>query len=338
MIAGKMSAVKNKVLLIGSIIHAQKEWTSLNNVAELLELTSKNRSEFLSDLRGKYSDITAIYSTFQGSGATGRFDKELAENCPDTLKMICHNGAGYDLIDVPEFTKRNIQVSHTPSAVDNATADTNMYLIIGALRSFGKGAIELRKGNWVSTTAEANDPQGKVLGILGLGGIGRAVRDRAFAFGFSKVLYYNRTQLSPELEGEAEYVPFDELLKQSDVLSLNLPLNPNTRHIINKEALDKCKDGVTIVNTARGAVIDEQALVDGLKSGKVKSVGLDVFENEPKIHPDLLANEDVLLLPHMGTHSVETRKLMEVTVIDNIRSGIETGKVINLVPEQKGKF
>lgn len=329
---------RGKVLLIGSIVHATKEWASLGNVAELVELTSKNRAEFLQDLKGKYSDITAIYSTFQGSSITGRLDKELADACPSTLKFVSHNGAGYDLIDVQHFTDRGVQVSHTPSAVDAATADTNIYLILGALRNFGKGAIELRKGNWVKTTEEAHDPEGKVLGILGLGGIGRAVRDRASVFGFSKILYHNRSRLTPELEGNAQYVPFDELLKQSDVLSLNLPLNANTRHIINKEAIDKCKEGVVIVNTARGAVVDEQALVDGLKSGKVRSVGLDVFENEPTIHPELLNNEDVLLLPHMGTHSIETRKLMEATVIDNIRSGLETGKLINIVPEQKGKF
>lgn len=156
---------------------------------------------------------------------------------------------------------------------------------------------------------------------------------RAVTMGM-KIQYYNRRRLSVEQEnaaGNAKYVSFEELLATSDVLSLNLPLNPNTRHIISRAEFAKMKDGVVIVNTARGAVMDEAALVEALDSGKVASAGLDVFENEPEIHSGLLKNENVLLVPHLGTHTYETQKSMEVLVIDNIRAAITEGKLLTPV-------
>jgi glyoxylate reductase len=149
-----------------------------------------------------------------------------------------------------------------------------------------------------------------------------------------KIQYYNRNRLTPDEEkaaGNAQYVSFEELLATSDVLSLNLPLNSTTRHIISHAEFAKMKDGVVIVNTARGAVMNEAALVDALESGKVKSAGLDVFENEPNIHPALVKNKSVLLLPHMGTHTRETHKTMEGMVVDNIRSAITKGELLNPV-------
>jgi lactate dehydrogenase-like 2-hydroxyacid dehydrogenase len=149
-----------------------------------------------------------------------------------------------------------------------------------------------------------------------------------------KLQYHNRHPLSSDEEkaaGNAKYVTFDELLATSDVLSLNLPLNPSTRHIISHAEFAQMKDGIVIVNTARGAVMNEAALVDALESGKVASAGLDVYEDEPTIHPGLLKNENVLLLPHMGTHTLETHKTMEVMVIDNIRAAITKGHLINPV-------
>jgi len=156
---------------------------------------------------------------------------------------------------------------------------------------------------------------------------------RAITLGM-KIQYYNRNRLSPEQEkaaGDAKYVSFDQLLATSDVLSLNLPLNPKTRHIISRAEFAKMKDGVVIVNTARGAVMDEAALVEALDSGKVASAGLDVYEDEPNIHPGLIKNENVLLVPHLGTHTYETQKAMEVLVIGNIRSAITKGKLLTPV-------
>jgi len=149
-----------------------------------------------------------------------------------------------------------------------------------------------------------------------------------------KAIYHNRNPLSEEMAGGAKYVSFEELLAQSDVLSLNLPLNKNTRHIISTAEFKKMKKGVVIVNTARGAVMDEGALVEALKSGHVASCGLDVYEEEPKIHPGLIENPHIMLLPHMGTWSVETQTSMEDWCIGNIRSAVETGKLKSPVPEQ----
>lgn len=185
-----------------------------------------------------------------------------------------------------------------------------------------------------------------------MGGIGSAVAHRAKAFGM-KIQYHNRRQLPASEENGAKYVSFEELLKTSDVLSLNLALNPSTTHIIGKEQFNQMKDGVVIVNTARGALIDEAALVDALKSGKVWTVGLDVFEEEPKIHPGLLECENAVLLPHVGTATFETqvccvgkrkkirKKLtwlqreMEILVLDNLKSAITSDKLLTQVPEQK---
>lgn len=139
-----------------------------------------------------------------------------------------------------------------------------------------------------------------------MGGIGSAVAKRAKAFGMT-IQYHNRHRLPEEQEEGAKYVGFEELLKTSDVFSLNLALNPSTRHIIGKEQFDMMKDGVVLINTARGPLIDEAALVEALKSGKVWTAGLDVFEEEPKIHPGLLDNENVVLLPHIGTGTFETQ-------------------------------
>ena len=161
-------------------------------------------------------------------------------------------------------------------------------------------------GKWRGNFALGHDPKNKTLGILGMGGIGSAVAHRAKAFGMN-IQYHNRHQLPPNKEDGAKYVSFEELLKTSDVLSLNLALNPSTRHIIGKEQFAQMKDGVIIVNTARGPLIDEAALVDALKSGKVWTCGLDVFEEEPKIHPGLLECENAVLLPHVGTGTFETQ-------------------------------
>jgi glyoxylate reductase len=171
------------------------------------------------------------------------------------------------------------------------------------------------------------------MGVLGMGDIGQAMAVRAITLGM-KIQYYNRNRLSEEKEkaaGNAKYVSFEELLATSDVLSLNLPLNPKTRHIISKPEFAKMKKGVVIVNTARGAVMDEAALVEALDNGKVASAGLDVYENEPEIHPGLIRNENVLLVPHLGTHTYETQKEMEVLVIDNIRSAVTTGNLLTPV-------
>jgi glyoxylate reductase len=240
------------------------------------------------------------------------------------------NGAGYDQISVPALEKRGVQLSNTPGAVVNSTADTGIFLLIGAMRNYNKGIVDLRQGKFKSGVPRGHDPSGKVLGILGMGDIGKAMATRATSLGM-KIIYNNRRRLSPLQEGVAQYVDFDTVLAKSDVLSLNLPLNPGTRLIISTNEFAKMKDGVVIVNTARGAVMDEAALVKALEQGKVSSVGLDVYENEPKIHPGLLDNDNVLLLPHLGTHTYETQKAMEILTIDNIKSALVKGQLLTRV-------
>ncbi|KAL4787436.1 D-isomer specific 2-hydroxyacid dehydrogenase [Aspergillus varians] len=322
-------------LLIGDITHARKEWEDLSSILTLKEFPSGTREEFISNLKdGKYDDLVAINRSNASTKFTGPFDEELVSLLPKSLKYICHNGAGYDNIDVAACTKKGISVASTPVAVNNATADVGIFLMIGALRQAYVPLTAIREGKWHGQATLGRDPQGKVLGILGMGGIGREMANRARAFGM-KIQYHNRSRLSPELENGATYVSFDDLLATSDVLSLNLALNASTRHIIAEKEFQKMKDGVVIVNTARGALIDEKALVAALESGKVLSAGLDVYENEPVVELGLLNNPRVMLLPHIGTMTYETQKEMEILVLDNLRLAVEKGELITQVPEQK---
>jgi len=166
-----------------------------------------------------------------------------------------------------------------------------------------------------------------------MGGIGSEVAHRAIAFGM-KIQYYNRNRLPSSKEMGAKYVSFEDLLKTSDVISLNLSLNASTTGIIGKKEFGLMKEGVVIVNTARGKLMDEGALVDAIESGKVWSAGLDVYEEEPKIHPGLLKSDKVVLLPHIGTGTKETQKAMELLVLENVKSALEKGTLITQVPEQ----
>ncbi|KAG9498720.1 hypothetical protein J7337_009531 [Fusarium musae] len=330
-------ADKPKVLFLGSTKQAHEEFASLCEIIEPVYPQSNERSAFIEETKsGAFDGVKAIYRTNESVGITGLFDAELLDVLPKSLKFICHNGAGYDQIHVSECTSRGIRVSNTPTAVDDATADITIFLLIGALRNISSSIFTLREGTWRGSPPASlgHDPQGKVLGILGMGGIGRNVARKARAFGMT-VRYHNRSRLSPDLEDGAEYVDFERLLKESDVLSLNLPLNPKTRHTIAKPQFDIMKRGIVIVNTARGAVMDEAALVEALESGQVASAGLDVFENEPEIHPGLLKNKNVLLVPHMGTWTVETERLMEAWAMDNVRLAVTEGKLKSIVSEQK---
>lgn len=207
--------------------------------------------------------------------------------------------------------------------------------MLGALRRMTIHLTNLRKGEWRGKNfGLGHDPKNKTLGILGMGGIGQAVAQRARSFGMN-IQYHNRSRLPESEEQGAQYVSFDDLMKTSDVLSLNLALNNKTRHIISKPQFNIMKEGVVIVNTARGPIIDEAALVEALDSGKVYSAGLDVFEEEPKVHEGLLRNDNVFLLPHVGTATWESQKGMELLVLENLRSAVEGKGLVTQVPEQK---
>ncbi|ROT41164.1 D-isomer specific 2-hydroxyacid dehydrogenase [Sodiomyces alkalinus F11] len=327
-----------KVLQLGYFEQAPESLAEIGHLAQILRPKATTRPDFIEECKsGAFDEVSVIFRTLESAEVTGRFDEELVASLPPSVKFVCHHGAGYDSIDVQACTKQGISVSNVPTAVDDATADTAIFLMLGALRNFNIAMTSLRKGEWDGNPPPAmgRDPQGKTLGILGMGGIGRNMAKKALAFGM-RIQYYNRTRLSPELEREchATHVDREELYRTSDVLSLNLPLNKHTRHTVSDAQFAMMKKGVVIVNTARGAVIDEAALVRALESGIVDSVGLDVFENEPEIHPGLLSNPRAILLPHKGTYTVETEKKMAEWVLDNVRLALLEGRLKSIVPEQ----
>ena len=208
---------------------AHAAWASIGEIADVLTPKSTNRDDFIAESQaGAFDGCTVAYRTFASVEVTGKVDSSLLEALPRSLRFICHNGAGYDQVDVPACTARGIRVSNTPTAVDDATADIGIFLLLGALRNLAVSMASLRAGLWRGKTLPAlgHDPQGRVLGILGMGGIGRNMAKKALAFGM-EIRYHNRMRLDPSIESEikASYVDFDTLLAESDVLSLNLPLN-----------------------------------------------------------------------------------------------------------------
>lgn len=327
------------------IRYGEESWKEFEKIAEVVHIGEDyTREQFIEDLHGKFSKIKGIARGYLTGGKVGRFDEELISHFPPTLKFIAHQGAGYDQCDVEPLTRRGIQLSNCPNIVNASTADTNIFLMLGAMRNFGAGHDSLMKGDWPSMgfgagVKEGLNPYGKILGIVGMGGIGQAVRDRSKALGFAKIIYYNRSRLSPELEQDSVYIDsIEKLATLADVISLNIPLNSSTRHLIDDKLISKMKDGVIIINTARGAIVDEKSLIKHLKSGKISAVGLDVFENEPFPPKELLNMPNVLSTPHMGTHAVQTVFKMEDWVIKNLKAGIVEGKVLSIVPEQKEVF
>ncbi|CAG9998542.1 unnamed protein product [Clonostachys byssicola] len=333
----KLKMSRPKVMLLGTLEHAQDAWSSLAPIADSIRPKSTNRADFIKEAKsGAFDGVVALYRDYYSVTVSGRFDAELLDAMPKSFKYICHNGAGYDQIDVAACTERGIQVSHTPGAVNESTADLAIWLAVGALRNLPISVHSCHAGAWRGNPAPAlgHDPQGKTMGILGFGGIGRTVAKRAMAFGMT-VNFYDPFPVDPKLHGGARSVSLDTLLEESDIISIHIPLTPETHHFISTPQFDKMKDGVVVVNTARGPILDEAALVKALASGKVASAGLDVFEKEPEINPGLLANKKVLLVPHMGTWSVETQTKMEVLAIDNVRSAVTKNKLITQVPEQR---
>ena len=243
-----------------------------------------------------------------------RVDDAFLDAAGPQLRSISNVAVGYDNIDVPAATARGVVVTNTPGVLTEATADIAMGLVLMATRRLGEGERLMRSGtpwSWHMFFMLGSGLQGKTIGIVGLGGIGRAVARRARSFGM-RVAYTSRTPADPEVEAEleAERMTLDELLAQADIVSLHLPLSEETRHLIGAEALGRMKSDAYLINTARGPVVDEAALADALKRGEIAGAGLDVFENEPDVHPGLLELENVVLVPHLGSATKETRTAM----------------------------
>ncbi|KAG9245485.1 D-isomer specific 2-hydroxyacid dehydrogenase [Calycina marina] len=339
-----MGSITDKAILkIGKLTYTEKNWEALGSLGDLKVFpgdkeVSDPKQLFQENLQsGAYDHVVALYRSNDSTSLTGPFDAELIRSLPSSLKYICHNGAGYDNIDITACTSRGIEVSSTPVAVNNATADMTIWLMIGALRSIHVPYAAVREGKWRGPHfMPGTDPEDKVLGMIGMGGIGQAVAHRARAFGM-KIQYYNRSRLSPELEKDAKYVGLDELIGSSDVVSLHCSLTAETTGLIGKTELGQMKKGAVLINTARGKLIDEGALIEALKDGTLRAAGLDVFENEPELRSDLVDLPNVVLTPHIGTGTTDTQAKMELLVLDNIKSALESGKLITQVREQLSK-
>ena len=252
-------------------------------------------------------------------------DAALIGQAGDGLKLIANYGAGVDHIDVATARQRGILVSNTPGVVTEDTADMVMGLILGVTRQIPQGLALMQSGEWAGWSPMANlggRIGGRRLGILGMGRIGQAVARRARAFGM-QVHYHNRKRLRPEVEAEIEatwWESLDQMVARMDILSINCPHTPSTFHLMNARRLKLMKPTAVIVNTSRGEVIDENALTRALRAGELAGAGLDVFERGAEVNPRLRELPNVVLLPHMGSATLEGRVEMGEKVIINIKT------------------
>ncbi|KAG2172063.1 hypothetical protein INT43_001540 [Umbelopsis isabellina] len=330
---------KGSVLVAGFIRFAQKELTDLSNRYEVHHVPAITRSEFFELCKTQYQGVKTVVRESTSAANIGHFDEELINALPESVKFICSNAAGYDKVDVEAAAKRGIYISNTPGAVDSATADIAIILMLNALRNITQSEKSLREGNWKNGIEMGTNPDGKKLGILGMGGIGKAIAKRARAFDM-EIQYHNRSRLPTEVEEQynATYVDFETLLKTSDIISVSVPLSKETTHLLGKREFSICRHGMIVVNTSRGKVIDEAALVNALESGRVAAVGLDVYEEEPKVHPGLLQHPRATLLPHIGTNTFETELMMEQLTLKNVETAMESNTLLTPIPEHKQYF
>ncbi len=260
---------------------------------------------------------------------TDRIDKALLSLAGPQLKLIANYGTGVDNIDLETARNRGIIVTNTPGILTEDTADMTMALILAVPRRLVEGAVYLAEGRewhgWSPTWMLGHRIWGKKLGIIGMGRIGRAVARRAKAFGLS-INYHNRRRVPAAVEeelGASYWESLDQMLANMDIISVNCPHTPATFHLLSARRLKLMKPTAYIVNTARGEVIDENALARMVEAGEIAGAGLDVFENEPAINPKLLKNPKVVLLPHLGSATLEGRLDMGEKVIINIRAFLD---------------
>lgn len=256
---------------------------------------------------------------------TDDIDARLMARAGDQLRLIAQFGAGVDNIDVQSAAQRGIAVTNTPGVLTDDTADITMALILAVPRRLVEGRKAMEAGEftgWTPTWMMGRRIAGKRLGIIGMGRIGQAVARRAKAFGL-QIHYHNRTQVSPKIEEALEatyWDSLDQMLARMDIVSINCPHTPATFHLLNARRIDLMQPSSYIINTARGEVIDEAALARALEAGKLAGAGLDVFEREPNVNEKLMAHPNTVLLPHMGSATVEGRVEMGEKVIINIKT------------------
>ena len=258
---------------------------------------------------------------------TDRIDADLLAKAGPQLKLIANFGVGVDHIDLHAARERKILVTNTPGVLTEDTADMTMALILSVPRRLGEGEKLIRAGQWDGWKPSGmlgHRINGKTLGIVGMGRIGRAVAWRAQGFGI-RTIYHNRHRLPEGVEAElgARFVDLDTLFSQSDVVSINCPHTPETHHLVNAQRLAQMRADAYLVNTARGEVVDEDALIKSLEAGRIAGAGLDVYVNEPHVDPRLLKLPNTVLLPHMGSATYEGRAAMGEKVIANIRAWVD---------------
>jgi glyoxylate reductase len=256
---------------------------------------------------------------------TDKIDRQLLDAAGAGLRVVSDVAVGYNNVDVPLAKERGVIITNTPDVLTDATADVTLGLILGIMRRLVEGDRLIRRQAWKGfgfTFMLGSDLRGKQLGIVGMGRIGQAVARRAVSFGMT--IAYMPSPRAEKTAGPTQFDGFtarplqlDELLVTSDIVSLHVPLNDSTRHLIDQKALVRMKHSAYLINVARGPVVDEAALAWALREGVISGAGLDVFENEPDVHPDLLTLENVMLVPHLGSATRETRTEMARLAVQN---------------------
>jgi len=267
------------------------------------------------ELRAACQDADALITML-----SDRVDADFMAACP-SLRVIANYAVGYDNLDLVAAARGGVVLTNTPDVLTEATADIAWTLLLGVARRVREGERLLRAGDfhgWRSDMLLGSDLHGRVFGLIGMGRIGAATARRARGFGM-RVHYCNRNPVAPELAAELGAVrcTLDELLAEADVLSVHCPLTPETHHLLNAARLAQLKPSAILINTARGPVVDEAALASALESGALRGAGLDVYEHEPKVHPALMTRDDVMLLPHLGSATTETRAVMAELALAN---------------------
>jgi glyoxylate reductase len=288
-----------------------------------LELLEDFEVRVLSEAPPERGELLEAASGAEGvlSTVTEKIDGEFMDAAGDGLKVVANLAVGYDNVDVEAATERSIVVTNTPGVLDETTADVAFMLLLAAARRLGESERILRAGKWEWWGPKlfmGPDVWGKKLGIIGLGRIGQAVARRAKGFDM-EILYHNRSRKEEaEKDLGARYLELDELLEAADFVTIHTPLADETRHLIGPTELEKMKPEAVLVNTSRGPVVDEGALADALAEGRIFAAGLDVYEEEPKVHSKLLGLENVVLAPHIGSGSIETRNKMAALAAENL--------------------
>jgi len=301
-----------------------------------VEISDLERPLKAEELLEKAKGVDALLSLL-----TDRVDGDFMDAVGPQLKVVSNYAVGFDNINIEDATNRGIVATNTPcNEVNEAVAEHTWALILALTRRIVEADEATRRGSykgWEPDVFLGTSLVDKTLGIVGLGRIGSMVAERAKGSRM-KVLYYER---KPEPEKEKEfnvkYVEFDELLKKSDIVTLHLPLTHETRNLISKETLEKMKKGSYLINTARGPIVDEDALVRALRDGKIRGAALDVFENEPNIHPELIGMENVILTPHIGSATIEVREKMGQMAVDAILNVLTGKKPENIINEKVWK-